>query len=125
MLVLSRKRNEVIRIGPSIFVQIVEIRGDKVRLGIIAPKQIEVHRDEVWELAHPPEKPYEPLGRRDQGEGEGCGFCPHCGSTASRAIAPLEVRAKQHLNGRGPVQQGTAVVADEGEGADNQGPVQA
>lgn len=47
MLVLTRKRNESIAIGDQIVVTIVEIRGDKVRLGIQAPKEVPVHRSEV------------------------------------------------------------------------------
>ena len=49
MLVLSRKRDEKIVIGENIVVTIVEIRGDKVRLGIEAPSEVPVHRHEVWE----------------------------------------------------------------------------
>jgi len=48
MLVLSRKKDEVIRIGDDISVMVIEIRGDKVLLGIDAPKHIGVHRQEVW-----------------------------------------------------------------------------
>jgi len=47
MLVLSRKRNERIVIGDLVTVTVVAIRGDKVRLGIDAPKKIPVHREEV------------------------------------------------------------------------------
>jgi carbon storage regulator len=47
MLVLSRKLNEVIDIGDDVQICVVGIRGDKVRLGIIAPKDISVHRREV------------------------------------------------------------------------------
>lgn len=49
MLVLSRRANESIMIGDTITIHIVEIRGDKVRLGIEAPKDIAVHRNEVYE----------------------------------------------------------------------------
>lgn len=49
MLVLSRKKNECIIIDDHITVTVVEIRGDKVRLGIDAPKDISVHRREVYE----------------------------------------------------------------------------
>ena len=49
MLVLSRKRDEVIMIGDDIEVLVVDIRGDKVRLGIKAPRSIPVHRKEVYE----------------------------------------------------------------------------
>ena len=48
MLVLSRKLSEVIRIGPDISVIVVEIRGDKVRLGINAPRDVAVDRAEIW-----------------------------------------------------------------------------
>ena len=49
MLVLSRQRDESIIIGDNIVVTIVDIRGDKVRLGIEAPRDIPVHRQEVYE----------------------------------------------------------------------------
>ena len=49
MLVLSRHRDESIIIGNNIVVTIVDIRGDKVRLGIDAPTEIPVHRREVYE----------------------------------------------------------------------------
>lgn len=47
MLVLSRVRNEVIEIGDDIKITIVDVRGDKVRVGISAPKSMPVHRHEV------------------------------------------------------------------------------
>jgi len=49
MLVLSRKKNESIVINDDIIIVVVEIRGDKVRLGIEAPKEVPVHRNEVYE----------------------------------------------------------------------------
>jgi carbon storage regulator len=49
MLVLSRKKDEKIIIGDQITVMVIEIRGDKVRLGIDAPKEVTVHREEVYE----------------------------------------------------------------------------
>ncbi len=49
MLVLSRKKDEKIIIGDNITLMVIEIRGDKVRLGIEAPKDISVHREEVYE----------------------------------------------------------------------------
>ena len=48
MLVLSRKKNEQIVIDDEIVITIVEIRGDKVRIGVEADKKIPVHRREVW-----------------------------------------------------------------------------
>lgn len=50
MLVLSRFVKQKIRIGDDIEIVVVQVRGDKVRLGIIAPKAIPVHRHEVHEL---------------------------------------------------------------------------
>jgi carbon storage regulator len=49
MLVLSRQKDESIMIGDDVEVTIVDVRGDKVRLGITAPKEIPVHRMEVYE----------------------------------------------------------------------------
>jgi carbon storage regulator len=49
MLVLSRKKNEAIRIGTDVILRIVEIRGDKVRIGIEAPESVPVHRQEVYD----------------------------------------------------------------------------
>jgi carbon storage regulator len=49
MLVLSRQKDESIIIGDDIEITIVDVRGDKVRLGINAPKEISVHRREVYE----------------------------------------------------------------------------
>lgn len=58
MLVLSRKKNERIMIGDDVVITIVEIRGDTVRVGIDATKDVPVHREEVWE-------------RIQRGEGDG------------------------------------------------------
>lgn len=49
MLVLSRQRDETIMIGDDVEITIVDIRGDKVRLGINAPRHIQVHRKEVYD----------------------------------------------------------------------------
>ena len=49
MLGLSRQKNESIMIGDEVEITIVDVRGDKVRLGITAPKKISVHRKEVYE----------------------------------------------------------------------------
>ena len=49
MLVLSRKKNESIIINDNIIVTVVEIRGDKVRLGFDAPKDVPIHRREVYD----------------------------------------------------------------------------
>ena len=57
MLVLSRKKNESIVINDDITIVVVEICKDKVRLGVEAPKDIPVHRKEVWEAVHHNEPP--------------------------------------------------------------------
>jgi len=49
MLVLSRQKDESIMIGDDVKITIVDVRGDKVRLGISAPKEIPVHRMEIYE----------------------------------------------------------------------------
>ena len=49
MLVLSRQRDESIMIGDDVEIIIVDVRGDKVRLGITAPKDIPVHRREIYD----------------------------------------------------------------------------
>ena len=50
MLVLSRKKNEQIHLGDDITVTVVDIRGDKVRLGITAPRDVSIHRGEIHEM---------------------------------------------------------------------------
>ncbi|GGB55342.1 carbon storage regulator CsrA [Virgibacillus dakarensis] len=48
MLVLTRKKNEAIQIGESIEVKVLEIDGDQVKLGIHAPKSVDIHRSEIY-----------------------------------------------------------------------------
>ena len=50
MLILSRKLGEQIVIAENIVITVVEIRGDQVRLGIEAPREVPVHRKEIYEL---------------------------------------------------------------------------
>ena len=57
MLVLSRKKGESIIIDENIVVTLVEVRGDRVRLGIEAPKHVTVHRQEVYDAIRQSEKP--------------------------------------------------------------------
>ena len=57
MLVLSRKKNESIIIDENIVVTVVEIHGGKVRLGIEAPKEVTVHRREVYDAIKQSKKP--------------------------------------------------------------------
>jgi len=49
MLVLSRQRDETIMIGDEVEITVVDIRGDKVRLGIAAPREVQVHRKEIYD----------------------------------------------------------------------------
>jgi len=65
MLVLSRQRDESIIIGENIVVTIVDIRGDKVRLGIDAPTEIPVHRREVFEAIQRENLQATRMGRED------------------------------------------------------------
>ena len=62
MLVLSRKKDEQIVIGDNVRIVVVDIRGDKVRLGIEAPKEVPVHRREVFEaIQREGKKPCPPI----------------------------------------------------------------
>ena len=57
MLVLSRRKGESVIINDNIQVTVVELRGDKVRLGIEAPPEVPVHRQEVYNLIHKNDPP--------------------------------------------------------------------
>lgn len=72
MLVLSRHRDQRVMIGKDITVQVLEIRGDKVRLGIQAPADIAVHREEVFEAIAKEEAKRSAAAEsgRDAGEGD-------------------------------------------------------
>ena len=62
MLVLSRKKNESIVINNDITVTVVEIRDDKVRLGLVAPKEVPIQRQEVFDAMYDPYvSPYKPI----------------------------------------------------------------
>ncbi len=61
MLVLSRKKNESIVIGDGVMITVIEIRGDKVRLGIEAPAHTPVHRREVFDALRRAEHRSPPL----------------------------------------------------------------
>ncbi len=79
MLVLSRQRDETIVIGDDIEITIVDIRGEKVRLGINAPPHVPVHRKEV----------YEAIKRESQAESNGKDAQPpHVKSLAGRKHPP-------------------------------------
>ncbi len=67
MLVLSRQRDESIMIGDNVEIIIVDVRGDKVRLGITAPKEIPVHRREIYDAIQR-EKAQKEESQADQSE---------------------------------------------------------
>jgi len=64
MLVLSRKKNESIVIDDNVVVTIIEVRGDKVRLGIQAPRDVAVHRQEVLDAILRKIEDFRPSHRR-------------------------------------------------------------
>ena len=70
MLVLSRHRDESIMIGDDIVITIVDIRGDKVRLGIDAPQAIPVHRQEVYDAIQRENAQAADLNPTETGESE-------------------------------------------------------
>lgn len=84
MLVLSRSRDESIMIGENVVVTVVDIRGDKVRLGIEAPGEIPVHRREVYEAIKRENRRAADLGVEDTGGLVGSSTS----STAGRGAAP-------------------------------------
>jgi len=57
VLVLTRRSNQSIMIGTDIVVTVLEVRGEQVRIGIKAPREVEVHREEVFEALHESEVP--------------------------------------------------------------------
>jgi carbon storage regulator len=67
MLVLTRKKNESIIINNDITITVVEIRGDKVRLGVEAPKAVPVHRREVYDAIQENIKRNEASGKETDG----------------------------------------------------------
>ncbi len=66
MLVLSRQRDESIMIGDDVEIIIVDVRGDKVRLGITAPKSIPVHRREIYDAIQREKKEKEESQKESQ-----------------------------------------------------------
>ncbi len=70
MLVLSRQRDESIMIGDDVEIIIVDVRGDKVRLGITAPKEIPVHRREIYDAIQREKKQKKELEEQQEKEHE-------------------------------------------------------
>ncbi len=87
MLVLSRQRDETIMIGDDIELTIVDIRGDKVRIGITAPTSIPVHRKEVYDAIKRENENAARLGRGDVSSLADRARSPRIQSAASRSQA--------------------------------------
>lgn len=66
MLVLSRKKNEAIVINGDIIVTVIEIRGDKVRIGVQAPQAVPVNRQEIHDAIHRKPDTEEDLKRKEK-----------------------------------------------------------
>lgn len=90
MLVLSRQRDETIIIGDNIEVTVVDIRGDKVRLGITAPKDISVHRKEVYEAIRRENR----QAAQPAGEAAPASPAPTTPTTPSEPVAPNDKAKK-------------------------------
>jgi carbon storage regulator len=95
MLVLSRQRDETIMIGDEIEITVVDIRGDKVRLGINAPSRIAVHRKEVYEAIRRENEQAARLAGADVA-GLGAGLSPGPHKSSSRG-SRLSARAARLL----------------------------
>jgi len=54
MLILMRKEGELIAIGNDIFVKVIAVQGSQVRIGVSAPREVAVHREEVWQRINDP-----------------------------------------------------------------------
>lgn len=109
MLVLSRQRDETIIIGDEIEISVVDIRGDKVRLGITAPSRIAVHRKEVYQairaeneqasriqgadLALPPDRAIAPGPARSRITGARVNAAPIGASPGAPPGTPLAARS--------------------------------
>ena len=70
MLVLSRRKNESIIIGDNVTITICDVRGDKVRLGITAPRSVSVHREEVYRAIQEERLSETPLINGEQSSGQ-------------------------------------------------------
>ena len=57
MLILTRRVGETIRIGDDVSVTILSVRGNQIRIGIAAPSEVEVHREEIYRRIHGPKSP--------------------------------------------------------------------
>lgn len=85
MLVLSRERGETVNIGDDIEVTVIDIRGDKVRLGVNAPRHVSVHRKEVYEAIKRQKEMPDPQPGTGGGEPPGGSSVPPDQPTSSKA----------------------------------------
>ena len=83
MLVLSRQRDESIMIGDDVEITIVDVRGDKVRLGITAPKNVPVHRREIYDAI-----------QREKAEKAQAGATPAAGTDGQLSPTPAQPPAE-------------------------------
>jgi carbon storage regulator len=86
MLVLSRRKNEALVLNNDIILSVVEIRGDKVRLGIVCPKEVPVHRQEVYDAIHGLEQRPEPRPRSPEEESFWRAIAASPGDEATRLV---------------------------------------
>jgi carbon storage regulator len=63
MLILTRKLGEIIRVGDDVTIRVLEVRGGQVRLGIEAPEDVRIYREEVYRQRHPDALPNVANGR--------------------------------------------------------------
>ena len=85
MLVLSRTKGEALAIGDNIIVEVVEITSDKVRLGIMCPKEVPVHRREIWEVLRRDITSSAPAGLDDEEFDSLAGFTASASSRTDRS----------------------------------------
>jgi carbon storage regulator len=88
MLVLSRQRDESIVIGDNVQITIVDIRGDKVRLGIVAPSEIPVHRKEVYDAIQRENRKAAKVAADDMAEVTSPSVSPPASPQASPPVTP-------------------------------------
>lgn len=106
MLVLSRTRDQTIMIGDDIEVTIVDVRGDKVRLGINAPRDVSVHRKEIYEAVKRENRAASKLGLEDPGAAHA-----HVGNGAEPFMAAAIEEARKGL-AEGGLPIGSVLVRD-------------
>lgn len=120
MLVLSRKKDQSIRIGDDIEIMIIEVRGDKVRIGVKAPKDVTVHRDEIYEAIRRENGSAADGGSKacDDSESLACcrGESPKCSKSLGARIHELRGKSKGIRNveqtAESPAETGSTSVFD-------------